>query len=268
VRAINRDEHLAFIVSRPSASHMQVPSWGEVKPDWRAESLGWFDGEGRLGGVGLVLLRPLPKLKRYLAYLPEGPVIDWFDPELEARWLDPMLAYLKAQGAFSVKMGPPVVVRRWSADAVKAAIADPAARSHVSSVAARSFTLMSALWSMPPRTPCGAESSRFLLWAVPLQHAGLTGKDLFKGPSPCSARCSCTSGLSVTRRRQVRKQAAVVYSHWRGNLSASPASRKPKRLRLPISSFCRGLPKPGFDRSASWPKRQRGSCGSGVGSSW
>jgi lipid II:glycine glycyltransferase (peptidoglycan interpeptide bridge formation enzyme) len=128
VRAISRDEHLAFIMSRPSASHMQVPSWGEVKPDWRAESLGWFDGEGRLGGVGLVLFRPLPKLKRYLAYLPEGPVIDWFDPELEARWLEPMLAYLKAQGAFSVKMGPPVVVRRWSADAVKAAIADPAAR--------------------------------------------------------------------------------------------------------------------------------------------
>lgn len=128
VRAIGRDEHLAFVASRPSASHMQVPSWGEVKPDWRAQSLGWFDENGRLVGAGLVLFRPLPKLKRYLAYLPEGPVVDWFDPELEARWLESMLAYVKAQGAFSVKMGPLVVVRRWSADAVKAAIADPGAR--------------------------------------------------------------------------------------------------------------------------------------------
>ncbi|MPY61466.1 hypothetical protein [Streptomyces spongiae] len=34
---------LAFIDSLPSASHMQVPSWGDVKPDWRAESLGWFE---------------------------------------------------------------------------------------------------------------------------------------------------------------------------------------------------------------------------------
>ncbi|MFF4254189.1 lipid II:glycine glycyltransferase FemX [Streptomyces sp. NPDC001663] len=128
LRPLTRAEHLAFVADRPSASHMQVPSWGEVKPDWRAESLGWFEADGRLVGAGLVLYRPLPKLKKYLAYLPEGPLIDWSAADLRERWLEPMLAYLKKQGAFSVKMGPPVVVRRWSADAVKAAIADPAAR--------------------------------------------------------------------------------------------------------------------------------------------
>lgn len=55
-----------------------------MKPDWRAESLGWFDDEqgGRLVGAGLVLYRPLPRLKRYLAYLPEGPLIDWAPPDL------------------------------------------------------------------------------------------------------------------------------------------------------------------------------------------
>lgn len=127
LKAITREEHLAFVKARPSVSHMQVPSWGDVKPDWRAESLGWFDDSGRLVGAGLVLLRPLPKLKRYLAYLPEGPVIDWAAADLE-QWLQPMLAYLKQQGTFSVKMGPPVVARRWSAEAVKAAIADPQAR--------------------------------------------------------------------------------------------------------------------------------------------
>jgi lipid II:glycine glycyltransferase (peptidoglycan interpeptide bridge formation enzyme) len=128
LRPITPAEHLAFIAARPSASHMQVPSWGEVKPDWRAESLGWFEEEGgQLVGVGLVLYRPVPKLKKYLAYLPEGPVIDWHAADLD-RWLDPMLAHLKSQGAFTVKMGPPVAVRRWSADAVKAAIADPDAR--------------------------------------------------------------------------------------------------------------------------------------------
>ncbi|MFD8734664.1 lipid II:glycine glycyltransferase FemX [Streptomyces sp. NPDC059618] len=128
LKAITRDEHLAFVRSRPSASHMQVPSWGDVKPDWRAESLGWFDADGRLQGAGLVLLRPLPKLRRYLAYLPEGPVIDWHAPDLADRWLRPMVAHLKSLGAFTVKMGPPVVARRWTADTVKTAIADPAAR--------------------------------------------------------------------------------------------------------------------------------------------
>ncbi|MFE9678428.1 lipid II:glycine glycyltransferase FemX [Streptomyces sp. NPDC006259] len=128
VQPISRDEHRAFVAGRPSVSHTQIPAWGDVKPDWRADSLGWFDERGALVGAGLVLLRPLPKLKRYLAYLPEGPVIDWFAADLAERWLEPMLAHLRARGAFSVKMGPPVVVRRWSADAVKAAIADPGAR--------------------------------------------------------------------------------------------------------------------------------------------
>ncbi|MFF2010405.1 lipid II:glycine glycyltransferase FemX [Streptomyces sp. NPDC058195] len=130
LRTISREEHLAFLASRPAASHMQVPSWGEVKPDWRAESIGWFDrdsaGRERIVGAGLVLYRPIPRVKRYLAYLPEGPVIDWFGAE-PGQWLGPMVAHLKARGAFSVRMGPPVVARRWDARTVKDAIADPSA---------------------------------------------------------------------------------------------------------------------------------------------
>ncbi|MFI8189674.1 lipid II:glycine glycyltransferase FemX [Streptomyces sp. NPDC085946] len=126
VQPVSRDEHLAFAAGRPSASPLQLPSWGEVKPDWRAESLGWFDEDGRLAGAGLALLRPLPGLKRCLAYLPEGPLIDWHDGALDA-WLEPMLAHLRRQGAFCVRMGPPVAVRRWNAETVKAAVADPAA---------------------------------------------------------------------------------------------------------------------------------------------
>ncbi|MFE9702966.1 lipid II:glycine glycyltransferase FemX [Streptomyces sp. NPDC005930] len=124
---ITREEHLRFVTARPSVSHLQVPSWGDVKPDWQAESLGWFDEGGKLVGAGLVLLRPLPRTKRYLAYLPEGPVIDWSAENLE-RWLEPLTTYLRGRGAFTARMGPPVVARRWSADAVKAAIADPGAR--------------------------------------------------------------------------------------------------------------------------------------------
>ena len=124
VKVISPEEHLAFVRGLASASHMQVPSWGGVKPDWDTECLGWSDGDGRIVGVGLVLYRPLPKVKRYLAYLPQGPVIDWSDPDLE-RWLRPLLAYLKRRGAFAVKVGPPVVARRWEAAVVKDAVTDP-----------------------------------------------------------------------------------------------------------------------------------------------
>ena len=114
-----------------------------MKSEWRAESIGWFapstgSGTGATGsatgvmgsgdggglvGVALVLYRQLPKVKRYLAYLPEGPVIDWATDDLD-RWLAPMTAHLSEQGAFGVRMGPPVVTRRWAADDVKKGVAD------------------------------------------------------------------------------------------------------------------------------------------------
>lgn len=126
VRMISPEEHLAFLRTRSSASFLQTPAWGRVKAEWRRESLGWYDG-AELVGVALVLYRQLPRVKRYLAYLPEGPVLDWATEDLAA-WLTPMAAHLKKQGAFGVRMGPPVVTRRWSAAQVKEGIADPACR--------------------------------------------------------------------------------------------------------------------------------------------
>jgi len=126
VREVTEEQHLDFLRTRRSASFLQTPAWGRVKSEWRRESLGFFRGD-ELAGVGLVLYRQLPKVKRYLAYLPEGPVIDWSDDDLAA-WLTPMTEHLRARGAFGVRMGPPVVTRRWSAAQVKEGIADGAVR--------------------------------------------------------------------------------------------------------------------------------------------
>ena len=126
LRPISVPEHRDFIASQSSASFLQTPAWAAVKSEWRAESVGWFR-DGDLVGVGLVLYRQLPKVRRYLAYLPEGPVIDWSGDDLEA-WLAPLVTHLKAHGAFAVRMGPPVVTRRWSAEQVKAGIADESVR--------------------------------------------------------------------------------------------------------------------------------------------
>ncbi len=126
LRPISTEEHRAFIAGRSSASFLQTPAWARVKADWRSESVGW-ERDGQVVGAALVLYRQLPKVRRYLAYLPEGPVIDWTDGDLDA-WLSPLVAHLKGQGSFAVRMGPPVVTRRWSADQVKAGIADPAVR--------------------------------------------------------------------------------------------------------------------------------------------
>ncbi|WP_107772938.1 lipid II:glycine glycyltransferase FemX [Nocardioides sediminis] len=126
VRAITTDEHAAYVAAQPSASFLQTPGWAQVKPEWRAESLGWFR-DAEMVGAALVLYRQLPKVRRYLAYLPEGPVIDWATDDLDA-WLAPLTRHLSRQGAFGVRMGPPVVTRRWSAAQVKEGIADEGVR--------------------------------------------------------------------------------------------------------------------------------------------
>ncbi|MHC3472471.1 lipid II:glycine glycyltransferase FemX [Streptomyces sp. 7R007] len=126
VREIQREEHLAHLRLHPDASHLQIPEWADVKPDWLAESVGWFDGETLLA-TALVLCRPLPGTRRFLAYLPDGPAIDWRTPRPE-RWLDPLVAHLAGRGAFSVRIGPPVVVRCWDPATVTAGIADPGVR--------------------------------------------------------------------------------------------------------------------------------------------
>lgn len=140
VAKITPEQHLAYIVRRAGGSGLvstlQVPAWGAVKSDWRSESIGWFDGDS-LVGAGLVLYRQIPRLPRYLAYLPEGPDIDWLGEGPAARglagvpetvhpvaeWLEPLLGHLRRSGAFAAKIGPPVWTRRWSAATLKDAIA-------------------------------------------------------------------------------------------------------------------------------------------------
>ena len=95
-----------------------------MKSEWRGESVGFFDGD-TLTGVGLILYRQLPKLKRFLAYLPEGPVLDWARPDITAH-LAALIAHAKRNKAFAVRMGPTIVHRSWGPATIKAAIADEA----------------------------------------------------------------------------------------------------------------------------------------------
>jgi lipid II:glycine glycyltransferase (peptidoglycan interpeptide bridge formation enzyme) len=136
VRPLTTEQHLAFLAARAgssSVSFLQTPAWARVKTEWRGESLGFFSDEGTAGsgdapmGAALVLHRPVPRLERFtLAYIPEGPVIDW-DGDLAA-WLTPLTTYLRAHGAFGVRIGPPVETATWSAAQVKDGIADEGVR--------------------------------------------------------------------------------------------------------------------------------------------
>ncbi|HJU98628.1 MAG TPA: peptidoglycan bridge formation glycyltransferase FemA/FemB family protein [Jiangellaceae bacterium] len=130
VREISRADHLAAITASPAVSFLQTPAWGLVKRECAAESIGWFD-DTALAGVGLVLYRKAPRVRRYLAYVPEGPALDWAGAARSstlADLLDPLVEHVRARGAFGLRCGPPVVTRRWSAETIKAGLADDGVR--------------------------------------------------------------------------------------------------------------------------------------------
>jgi lipid II:glycine glycyltransferase (peptidoglycan interpeptide bridge formation enzyme) len=186
VRTITAAEHVAFNRTQPSVSFLQTPAWGAVKTEWRAESLGWFDADGTQIGAGLVLYRQLPRIKRFLAYLPEGPIIDWAADDI-ADWLTPLAAHVKAEGAFGVRIGTPLVARRWHADTVKAAIADPrvgrlsqAMPDVVNHDAGRLRNQLRELgWRPPPEEEGFAAGQPRFVFQLPL--AGKTPDDLLRG---------------------------------------------------------------------------------------
>ncbi len=122
VRPVSATEHLDFVSSCASASYLQCPSWGVMPPRWTPESVGWFDGSV-LRGVGLVLYRRVPAMGS-LAYIGEGPVVDWagLGPE---RILESLLAYLRTRGVFSVKIAPDLVLRRWGIETLRSVLRSP-----------------------------------------------------------------------------------------------------------------------------------------------
>lgn len=130
VGAIDRATH-EYLVRTAGGSFLQLPQWADVKTDWRGESLGWFKPDGDSLGAALVLHRRLPVIGRTLAYLPEGPTLpeDMEGTQGESvmnDWLEPLVHQLHTNGAFAVRVGPPVALREWSASTVKRGLADPA----------------------------------------------------------------------------------------------------------------------------------------------
>ncbi|WP_133755480.1 lipid II:glycine glycyltransferase FemX [Naumannella halotolerans] len=217
VRPIDYAQHLAFLTAdggRADASFLQTPAWGRVKAEWRSESIGFFDGE-ELIGVGLVLLRKVPKLNRWFAYLPEGPVLDWGGDHVEQA-LQALARYLKKRGAFAIRIGPTTVSRRWHTATVKAAIAEESVRSleevpadeHGPAAARLRHTLRHLKWQ-PPKHADGfaAGQPKFNFW-LPL--AGKTEDEVLKG-------------MNQLWRRNIKKAAKLGVEVTTGTAADLPA---------------------------------------------
>ncbi|SDR93403.1 lipid II:glycine glycyltransferase FemX [Actinopolymorpha singaporensis] len=221
VRTLTPAEHLAFLESRESASFLQTPAWGEVKREWRAESVGWVDAgdEGeKVIGAGLVLYRRLPRMRRSLAYLPEGPVIDWTDGDL-SRWLTPLIEHVGAQGAFGIRMGPPVITRRWSAATVKAALAEEGSAPRTLGEVTPDHSDHTAL--------AVADQLRSLGWRPPAENASgfAAGQPRYVFQLPLEDRDekAVLAGMNQLWRRNIKKATKAGVEVSRGTADDLPA---------------------------------------------
>ena len=212
VRVITADEHAAWVAGRPWVSFLQLPEWAGVKVGWQSESLGWFDG-GQLLGAGLALYRPVPRLQqRSLAYLPEGPDIDWLGERLPSHtltdWLTPLISHAQARGAFQIKIGPPVALRRWDAETLKAAIAGDPRPARIGDVAADwasssgvAATLFDGRWQQEPSIGAGfGDVQPRYVFQVPL--AGRTLDEVMAGFNQLwrrNIRKAEKAGVTITR---------------------------------------------------------------------
>lgn len=196
VRIIDHETHRKFVASAPAlgldVSFLQVPEWAGAKAEWGNLSIGWFDG-AQLVGAGLVLSRKVPKSKLWLAYLPEGPVIDWASYSV-VEITQPMLSLLKNQGAFMVKMGPTVPVRSWETPTLKNAIAQDSKRraeinseptAAIETSAATSSITTAAAGSATDSSKSTTDSvasnpSSLRLRDVPADHSFETGQSVIK----------------------------------------------------------------------------------------
>lgn len=123
---VDRKKYFAFVEKHPYRNFLQYPSWADLKAEmrWASEFLGWFSEEGQMVGGAVVLYRKVPGLNKFLAYIPRGPMIDWFSSYPLKNWFQPLFRHLKQRHVFSVKMDPPLVRKKWSVKTIRQGIKD------------------------------------------------------------------------------------------------------------------------------------------------
>jgi vancomycin resistance protein VanK len=135
-------------------------------------------------------------------------VIDWETDDL-ASWLQPMAAHLKRQGAFAVRMGPPVITRRWDAAGVKAGVADDGVQrldqvppTHRDETGARVVSQLRELgWQhLAAEGGFAAGQPQYNFW-IPLRHR--------EGPEAGAPRSEddVLKGMNQQWRRNIKKAA-------------------------------------------------------------
>lgn len=97
-----------FINNHPKGHFMQSKMWGDVKSDWKQETLTVLDENGEIKGAMSVLIRKLPILPFTIMYSPRGPVCDISDVAVLQELTEKAAALAKKNKAYVFKIDPDV----------------------------------------------------------------------------------------------------------------------------------------------------------------
>jgi lipid II:glycine glycyltransferase (peptidoglycan interpeptide bridge formation enzyme) len=115
VAAEQRELWDTFVNEHPYGHMLQCWAWGDIKADsgWQPLRLALWDQElGRIVAGAQVLRRTAPRVPLWaghLAYIPKGPVLDWTQGGLCARFFAELATYLRRHGAIALRFEPPLV---------------------------------------------------------------------------------------------------------------------------------------------------------------
>ena len=187
IAKISADTYWRFLRDYPEASYQQTPQWGAARSvQWKPELVGWFDLEDRLTAVAVLRYRRVPGIRRWLVYIPQGPLLNWSGPQV-GQQLDALGAYLRPRGVFAIRITPTVSLRSWSAAAVKAGLED-SRYQHISELPGCVWnpsgsrlvqTLRSAGWTKAAVDDSADASHPQFTFALPL--AGATDETVLAG---------------------------------------------------------------------------------------
>lgn len=90
----------------PYGHPFQLNAWGELKATtgWQSHLLGYYDQQQLVAGAHMLTL-PLPGVRKKIAYIPRGPVIDPEHPQRD-NVLSDLVAFAASLGAFYLKIEP------------------------------------------------------------------------------------------------------------------------------------------------------------------
>lgn len=112
------EEYEAFIQHHRNGSFMQSLRWAEVKSNWKREVLLVRDRGGKLTGSVLLLIQPVPYIKKHILYAPRGPVCAYDDGETLGEIVAGIKEMAKEYGACLFRMDPIIDAQdRGAADA-------------------------------------------------------------------------------------------------------------------------------------------------------